>query len=271
MEERSFGKTGLKVPCIGLGTWLTFDTGPDEAAVPRSVVNQALISGVRLFDSSPMYGRSEQRLADALGNRRRDTLIATKVWTPDDDEAEAQAQRSLAMYGGHIDVYQIHNLVGWPRRLELIERLRDEGKVSWIGATCTRATEFDELAKVMRTGRIDAIQIPYNPLEREVEQEILPLAASLGLGVIVMRPLGAGKLVRMPLTDTELGTLQAAGVKSWAQALLRWVLSVPECHVAIPATSRPMAVEENAAAGAGPWLDDDIRAIVARIGARAEA
>jgi len=118
---------------------------------------------------------------------------------------------------------------------------------------------------VMRTGRIDAIQIPYNPREREVETEILPLAAERGLAVVVMRPLGAGALVRREPPPAALAPLREYGVRTWAQALLKWVLSDPRCTVAIPATSRPERAIDNAAAGAPPWFGPEARALVARL------
>jgi len=159
----------------------------------------------------------------------------------------------------------VHNLVAWPERLALLERRRDAGEIRAIGATHYSASAFGELARVMRGGRITAVQIPYNPAERDVEREILPLAEELGLGVVVMRPLGAGSLVRRAPADEELAPLREYGVETWAQALLKWVLSDRRCHVAIPATSRPGRMRENAAAGAPPWFDDDARALVARL------
>jgi aryl-alcohol dehydrogenase-like predicted oxidoreductase len=266
LEQRPLGPGGPGVPVVGMGTWQTLDVrGAAAEARAREVVHEALDAGVRLMDSSPMYGEAERVLGEALGARRREALVATKVWTPDPAEGEAQAERALGWYGGRVDLYQVHNLVSWREQLAMLERRRDAGEVGLIGATHYSPGAFGELGEVMRTGRIQAIQIPYNPQEREVEREILPLAEELGLGVVVMRPLGAGSLVRRAPDDAELEPLRAFGVETWAQALLKWVLSDPRCHVAIPATSRPERVPENAAAGAPPWFDEEARARVARL------
>jgi aryl-alcohol dehydrogenase-like predicted oxidoreductase len=267
IDERPLGRTsGLTVPAVGMGTWQTLDVrGARAERQAHEIVAEALDAGARFVDSSPMYGEAERVLGEALDGRRAEALVATKVWTADDAAAEAQVRRALGWYGGRVDLYQVHNLVGWRQRLALLERERDRGAVVAIGATHYSPSAFGELARVMRSGRIAAIQIPYNPYERDVEGEILPLAEELGLGVVVMRPLGAGRLVARPPGEAELEPLRVFGVETWAQALLKWVLSDPRCHVAIPATSRPGRVRENAAAGAPPWFDDDARALVARL------
>jgi aryl-alcohol dehydrogenase-like predicted oxidoreductase len=121
---------------------------------------------------------------------------------------------------------------------------------------------FDELAEAMRDPRVDCVQLPYNPLERECEEVLLPLAAELGMPVIVMRPLGAGELVRR---EPSRESLEPLGVDSWAEALLRWALSDERVDVVIPATKRPERARANAAAGAGPWFDDEQRRYVAEL------
>ena len=191
--------------------------------------------------------------------------MATKVWATSAEEGRVQIERALGYFGGHVDLYQVHNLVAWRTHLPALERLRDEGRVGAIGATHYSASAFGELAEVMRTGRISAVQIPYNPLERDMEREILPLAAALGLGVVVMRPFAEGGLLRRAPAAAALAPLREFGVETWAQALLKWILSEPHCHVAIPATARPGRMSENAAAGAPPWFGPQERAYVSRL------
>lgn len=264
MDTRALGKSGLTVPVVGMGTWRTFDVrGAAAEANSRAVVDAALAAGANLFDSSPMYGASERVLGKAIGGRRDKAIVATKVWASSLEEGREQIAHALAFYGGRVDLYQIHNLVNWRGHLDALERLRGDGKVAAIGATHYQASAFDELKTVMKTGRISFIQIPYNPRQREVEKEILPLAADLGLGVILMRPFGEGGLFRNPPSPEKLSPLRPFGVTTWAQALLKWGLSDHRCHVAIPATSSPARMTENAAVGSGPWFGEKERDYVA--------
>jgi aryl-alcohol dehydrogenase-like predicted oxidoreductase len=119
-----------------------------------------------------------------------------------------------------------------------------------------------ELADALRTRRFDVVQLPYNPHEREVERELLPLAAELGVRVIVMRPLAEGELVRR---DVDPAALRELGVETWPQALLKWALSDDSVDAVIPATSKPARCAENAAAGEPPWFDAEQRALVEQL------
>lgn len=263
MNERPFGANDLTVPPVGLGTWNTFDVDPQHEATAHAVVSEAMRNGSRLFDTSPMYGRSEAVLGRALEGERDNALIATKIWTADPDEARHQLDHQLRLFG-RIDIEQIHNLVAWREHLPWLERERAAGRIGLIGVTHYQPQAFDELARAMKTGRIQMIQVPYNPVEREVERQILPLAEELGLGVMIMRPFGEGTLLPGPAT-TELKGL---GLSSWAAAILRWILSNPRAHVVIPATRRVEHARANAEAAAEPWLSDAQRRAVERLAGR---
>src|SRR5687767_2905096 len=132
-----------QIPVIGMGTSGTFDT--DDVGAVADVVNAGLDAGTTLFDSSPMYGRAERITGEALADRRREATVATKVWTPDDAEAEAQLDASASFYGGHVELMQIHNMVEWRTRLDQVETRRDAGQIGYVGATHWQVSGYDDL------------------------------------------------------------------------------------------------------------------------------
>jgi diketogulonate reductase-like aldo/keto reductase len=252
MEERRLG------PVVGLGTWRTF--GGDEA-LAREVVAAALAAGMRCFDTSPMYGGAERALGAALAGRRDEATVLTKIWTPSAEAARSQFADQLAWFG-RVDVEQIHNLVAWEEHLPWLESEREAGRIGQLGVTHYAASAFGELARALRTGRFQTLQVPLNPHERECERELLPLAAELGVAVVVMRPFGEGALLTRSPSAAELAPLAPFGVETWPQALLKWALSDPRVDLVIPATSRPERTAENAAAGSPPWFGSEERAYV---------
>jgi len=257
VEERRLG------PVVGVGTWRTFDS---DVALARGIVEAAAAAGVRVYDSSPMYGGAERSLGEALDGRRAESIIATKIWTRSPEQGREQLQRQLEWFGGRVDVEQVHNLVSWRGHLGWLERARDDGAVGRLGVTHYDASAFPELEEALRTERFDVVQLPYNVRDQDCLTRLLPLAHELGIAVIVMEPLGAGSLVRRRApTSDKLEPLADFGITTWAQALLKWILSDPRVDVVIPGTSRPARVADNAAAGTPPWFGPEERAYVERL------
>jgi len=254
MEERRLG------PVVGLGTWNTFG---GDTRTARSVVNAAFEAGCRVYDSSPMYGGAEQSLGAAFARCREDVRVATKIWGASVAEGREQYARQLEWFG-RVEIEQIHNLLAWEEQLPWLEGERDEGRIELLGVTHYAAGKFDELLRALRTRRFDVVQLPLNPQERECERELLPLAAELGVSVIVMRPLGEGELLR---SSPPAEVLRELGVETWPEALLKWVLSDERVDVAIPATRIPEHATANAAAGEPPWFDAEQRRLVERFAA----
>jgi len=239
-----------------MGTWRTFDTADDRGPL----VEAAISAGITLFDSSPMYGRAEGVLGAALHGRRDQVQVATKIWTESPEEGRRQAENALRLYG-RVDIYQVHNLVNWKAQLKLLEGLRDSGQISVVGATHYQVSAFPELMEVMRTGRIGMIQIPYNPLAQQAAKAVLPLAEELGLGVLVLSPLQGGIMQARP----EPEELESLGVRTWPQAVLKWIAGDRRVSCVLTATHLESHIRENAEAGEGPWFDPEQRALVERI------
>lgn len=255
MEERGLG------PVVGLGTWNTF-AGDRELA--RVVVDAALDAGCRLFDSSPMYGEAEQSLGLALAERRAQAIVATKIWAGTVEEGRAQFADQLRWFE-RVEIEQVHNLVGWEEHLAWLEEERDAGRIDRLGVTHYQASAFGELARALQTRRFSVLQVPYNPLERECEEKLLPLAAELGVAVIAIRPLGDKSRLPNPPPPEALAPLRDYGVSTWPQALLKWALSNERIDAVIPASRNPEHVQENAAAGTPPWLGPEERKLVERL------
>jgi diketogulonate reductase-like aldo/keto reductase len=252
MDERRLG------PVVGLGTWNTFDRDEDMA---RDVVGAALDAGSQVVDTSPMYGGAEAALAEALSDRRKRATVATKIWSSSVREGRAQYDRQVGWYG-RVEIEQIHNLQAWRDQLEWLEEERAAGRIDKLGVTHYSSSAFGELATALRTKRFDTVQLPLNPQERACERELLPLAADLGVAVIVMRPLGGGALVRREPPRAALADL---GVDTWAQALLKWALSDERVDLVIPATRDPDRARTNALGGSPPWFDAEQRRLVERL------
>ena len=263
MELRRLGRDGPELPVVGLGTWRVFDLPPGREAVAAEVVDAAFEAGVRAIDSSPMYGRAEEIVGGAIMARRAEAYVATKVWAATVDEGRVQFRRQLAWFGGRVDLLQVHNVVGWEIHLEWMESERDAGRIGTLGVTHYLPSAFGEIERAMRTRRIDAIQVPVNPVEGPPAERLLELAATLGIGVLGMRPFGQGGLLRAPFPDA----LTEAGLSWWPEALLRWTLADPRVTVALPATGSAGHARANAAAGSAAPLEPELRALVGRLAA----
>jgi diketogulonate reductase-like aldo/keto reductase len=256
MRTRPIPATGEALPVIGCGTYVGFDVAPGSAEYQRLPgVLQALFgAGGAVIDNSPMYGRAEAvtgELLAAAGSHGK-AFLATKVWTRGRAEGIRQMEESLRrLQVERLGLMQIHNLVDWQTHVATLRDWKAAGRVRYLGVTHYTASAYDALQTVMRAEALDFVQINYSADEREAERRILPLAAERGMAVIINRPFGGGGLLRR-LRDRPLPAWAAdIGATSWAQVLLKFVLSHPAVTCAIPGTSRPEHMADNALAGTG--------------------
>jgi len=259
--SRTIPSSGQQIPIVGLGTWITFNVGSDRELIRRrtEVLRTFLSLGGGVVDSSPMYGSSEAVLGQCLDHigRPQPTLFsATKVWTGSSDEGKDQIAASQRLWGlQRFDVFQVHNLLGWRKHVPHLLELKQAGQLGHVGVTTSHGRRHDELEQIIRTQPIDFVQLTYNMLDREAERRLLPLARDKGLAVIINRPYRRKALIRQ-FEGTPLPPwAKEIEAHSWAQFLLKFVLSHPAVTCAIPATTRVDHLRENMAAGRGPLPD----------------
>jgi len=261
MNTRPIPSTREALPVVGCGTWIGFDQRPgtDEYKRLPGVLEALFAAGGKVIDSSPMYGRSEETTGELLAaskQRENKAFLATKVWTSGREAGIAQMEQSFArLRTQRMDLMQVHNLKDWKTHLATLRGWKEKDRVRYIGITHYTASAYDEVEAVLRAEKLDFLQINYSIDAREAEQRLLPLAAERGVAVIVNMPFGGGGLLRR-LRDKPLPAWAAEiGCTSWAQVLLKFVLSHPAVTCTIPGTSRAEHMADNAAAGAGEFPD----------------
>ncbi len=268
---RRIPSSGEALPVIGLGSWITFNVGNDVAAVAgcTEVVRAFFEAGGRMIDSSPMYGSSQPTIGQALAKLKPTGLpaglfSAEKVWVGDAARGPAQMEASRAFWGvPRFDLMQVHNLLAWQGHLPQLLAMKAEGRLRYVGISTSEGRRHAELEQIMRTQRIDFVQLSLNLLDREAEQRLLPLAQERGIAVIVNRPFRQGALLEALRRHRLPGWAAEIDCDSWAQVALKFVVSHPAVTCAIPATSQVVHLRQNMRAGQGRMPDAALRARIA--------
>ncbi|MCC6194924.1 MAG: aldo/keto reductase [Burkholderiales bacterium] len=264
---RPIPSTGEALPAVGLGTWITFNVGNDPVARDASaaVMRAFVDAGGTMIDSSPMYASSQDTVGfgiakHALAGR---VFAADKVWTAGGD-GRAQIERSRWKWQvRRFDLMQVHNLLNWEAHLPALFAMKAAGQLRYVGITTSEGRRHRDIEELMRRHPLDFVQVTYNPLDREVEARILPLAQSRGIAVIVNRPFREGLLLRglarRPL-PAWAGELECT---TWAQLVVKYIVAHPAVTCVIPATTSVAHVRENVAAGSGRMPDAALRERIA--------
>ncbi|MGI3213285.1 aldo/keto reductase [Roseovarius tibetensis] len=261
---RTIPTTGTRVPVVGLGSWITFNVGDDPVLLEQcaEVIAAFAGEGGGMIDSSPMYGSSQDTIGHGLERLADPSPIfsADKVWTSAPEEAPEQIDRTAEKWGiSTFDLLQVHNLRAWDAHLDHLLAMKKEGRLGHVGVTTSHGRRHDELERSMREQPLDFVQLTYNALDREAEARLLPLAQDRGIGVIVNRPYRRGALIDRFEGEPLPGWAAEIDAQSWAQVLLKFVVSHPAVTVAIPATRQVAHLRENKAAARGPLPDATLR------------
>ena len=264
MLTRTISSSGEKLPVIGLGTWQAFDVDltTDNRRQLEEVLSLFVKLGGRVIDSSPMYGRAEEVIGDltaTLGIRDK-VFLATKVWTRGKENGIKSMERSMALLRTkRVDLMQVHNLMDAQTHLATLREWKQQGLIRYLGITHHEAGAFPDVEKIMRSEKLDFLQINYSLMEREAEQRVLPLAQERGIAVLINRPFGAGNLFGKVRSKPVPDWATEFDCRSWAQFFLKWIVAHPAVTCAIPATDKPAHLEDNMQGGVGRLPDEKMR------------
>ncbi|MEP6998691.1 MAG: aldo/keto reductase [Betaproteobacteria bacterium] len=261
---RPIPSSGEALPVVGLGSWITFNVGDDPVArdTCTDVMRNFVEAGGRMIDSSPMYASSQ----DVIGYGLRKAALtgrifsADKVWISSGAQGRAQIEQSRRKWQvGRFDLLQVHNLLDWQEHLPTLFAMKAAGQLRYVGITTSEGRRHRDMEQLMRTQAIDFVQVTYNPVDREVEERILPLARDRGIAVIVNRPFRQGALLRVLARQPFPPWSADIDCTTWAQFVLKFIVSHPAITCAIPATSSVAHVHENMNAAYGRLPDAALR------------
>ena len=262
--KRRIARSGEMLPAVGVGTWRTFDVGPQapERAELKEVLRLLVAAGGSVLDSSPMYGEAERVVGDLSAELklREKLFFATKVWTRGRDSGIRQMEASFRlMRTRRMDLMQVHNLQDVAVHAKTLREWKDAGRIRYIGITHYHSGAYGDLERLVKAREWDFVQFNYSMAEREAEAHLLPACAEAGTAVIVNRPFSMGALfprVRgRPLPDWAA----EFDCASWAQFFLKYILAHPAVTCAIPGTSRVVHLKDNLQAGVGRLPDAKMR------------
>ena len=260
---RPIPSSGEALPVIGLGSWITFNVGNDRMARAEctEVMRNFFASGGRMIDSSPMYGSAQDVIGDAVQQIKPARLFsADKVWIGSGERGPAQIEASRRLWRvPTFDLLQVHHLLAWEEHLPALFEMKRAGRLRYVGITTSEGRRHGEIVKIMASQPIDFVQVTYNVLDREVEQRILPLARERRIAVIANRPFRQGDLTQSLVRHRLPGWAAEIGCRTWAQALLKFIVANEAITCAIPATTSVAHVRENMQAGTGVLPDAALR------------
>ncbi len=262
--RRPIPSSGELLPVIGVGTAVVYEIETSDAKFPLLVdsIKAFLENGGTLIDTSPTYGRAEKNLGEIFRRTglRKNAFLATKISTSGEQSGINQVESAMRDMGtDRLDLLQVHNIRDTNTHLRTIRRLKDEGKVRYVGITTSFDKDYPEFEQVMRRERLDFIQIDYALDNRNAEERILPLAQDRGMAVLINLPFGRGRLFSAARGKPLPPFAAEIDCTSWAQFFLKFLLAHPAVNGVIPGTDRPEFAIDNLNAARGRIPDAPMR------------
>ncbi len=250
MEFRNLGKTGERIPVLGMGTWAMGNaTDEDERMNELESLRRGIELGMTLIDTAEMYGdgKSEEIVGEAIDGQTDEVFVATKV-SPEhfhQDDILRSCEASLQRLGAKsIDLYQLH----WPNpRIQIRETMRAmeqlvfQGKIRHVGISNFSVEQTREAQEALAKNEIVSNQVRYSLTSRSIEHNLLPFCEKEKITIIAYSPLDGGRIPHGRIPREVLAKYNM----SPAQLMLNWV-TYRESVLAIPKASKIKHVEDNA-------------------------
>jgi diketogulonate reductase-like aldo/keto reductase len=270
IEYKELGRTGEKIPALGLGTWgiggFSYpDYSNDELAI--EIIRFAVEIGMNFIDTAEMYGagHSEELIGEAIKGIREKVFIATKVLPTNfryEDVIKACERSLRRLKTSYIDLYQLH----WPNpsipikeTMRAMEKLVNEGKIRYIGISNFSVEETIEAMNALSKYEIVSNQVEYSLLVRDIEKDLLDFCRKNKITVIAYSPLARGELLKGKYYEF-LSKIGKKYNKTAAQVALNWLI-IKENVVAIPKAFSKAKIVENMGAYGWKLSDEDLKAI----------
>jgi diketogulonate reductase-like aldo/keto reductase len=254
MKTRAIPATGELIPVIGMGTSGSFEVDAAGREPLKEVLRRFVAGGASVIDTSPNYSNAEDVLGDLMaGLGVRDKIwLATKLAADSRVAGEAQFAQSLQrLRTDKVELLAVHNLRDWKTQLAYARELKAQGKTRYVGVTHYVDAKHDELADIVAAQKPDFVQINYSVSTTNADKRLLPLAKDSGVAVMINRAFDDGRLFARVADKALPGWATEAGITSWAQMFLKFVISHPAVTVVIPATGKPDRQSDNLKAGQG--------------------
>ncbi|TWI55544.1 diketogulonate reductase-like aldo/keto reductase [Pseudomonas duriflava] len=266
MLKRQIPTTGEQIPIIGLGTADVFnvDSTPEALKPLAQVLDRLFGAGGTVIDTAPSYVKSQGVVGTLLAQQGRadQAFLATKVEGQETSIADIEAEMK-DLQGAKIDLLQVHSMINFNTVMPFLREMKQQGQVRYIGITHHSERAQDEMIKLVEKEPMDFVQINLNTRDTAAEKRLLPLCQDKGVAVMINRPFLDGQLFRVVEGKPVPEFAAEIGCTSWAELMIKYIISHPSVTCVIPATSKPEHMAENAAAGSGVLPDEPMRRRIA--------
>lgn len=263
---RAIPSSGERIPIVGIGTARNYENPtPEQIPALREVIRQFPQLGGKVLDTAPAYGRAETVVGDLMAElHNRDAyFLATKVSVRGGgDRAAAEAQMSESLRRFHtdrIDLMQVWNLSSPDLLLPVLKDWKAAKKIRYVGVTTSSKQQYASLESVMKAHQLDFIQVDLAIDNRSAQERIIPLAAAMGVAVLVNLPFGRGRPFQKTQGKPLPGWAKEIDCASWAQVFLKYIVGNSAVTCVIPGTEKVDYLEDNIGAALGKLPDTAMR------------